>query len=140
MRKMPSPKRTSGDHAAIVFVISASCSRGNRFAPRSARKNVARSSTVEMIPPSPLTGRPELHLAQPGRHPLCVRGAVARASEVEAADDSARDDLVEGSSGDLLDDQAEQHEVGVGVRARGAGREQTTPLSGDPLDPDQRRF
>ena len=95
---------------------------------------------MEMIPPSPAHRTTEaLHQSQPRRHPLCTHGAVAGAAEAEAADDSARDNLIEGSPGDLLDDQPEKHEVGVGVRARGAGPEQH-PLSGYPLDPDEGRF
>jgi hypothetical protein len=57
---MPSPKRKSGSVVAIDRFISAGCCRGNSFPPRSAQEDVARSSTVEMIAPSPLTGRPKL--------------------------------------------------------------------------------
>jgi hypothetical protein len=62
-----------------------------------------------------------LHRSEPGGHPLRPCGAVARASEVEAANDPARDDPVEAPTRRLLDDQAEENEVGVGVGDRRAG-------------------
>src|SRR5262249_22670209 len=65
--------------------------------------------------------------------------AVARASEVEAANDPARDNLVDALPGRLLDDQPKEHEVGVGVRGGGTGLEQTTPLTGYLLGADERR-
>jgi hypothetical protein len=134
---MPRPERSSRSVVAIVRVIAASCFGANTFPPRSARKNVARPSTVEMIPrrrsqvgrsspPGPATASSVVRRSVPSLVPR----------RVEAADDSARDNPIEGSPGDLLDDQPEQHEVGVGVRARGAGREPTTLLSGDPFDPE----
>jgi hypothetical protein len=58
---------------------------------------------------------------------------------VEATNDPVRHNLVERSPGDLLDDQPENNEVGVGVCGVGAGLE-LHALRGYPLGADERRF